>query len=354
MLRNLERHNSTALTRRSLLKAGAAVGGGLIIGWVPKAGAAIEDPNFAPNAFVRIDRAGKVTVISPMIEMGQGTYTSLPMLIAEELDVAMADVSVDHSPANAKLYGNPLVGGIQMTGGSTSIRAFYLPLRQAGAAARQMLVQAAAASLKVDTASLDNGGGICGAQASGNASAMVALVDEAAKLPVPENVKLKEPSEFRIIGTPAKRLDVSGKVNGTATYGIDVKLPDMKAATVSASPVFGGKVKTVDEVAALKVPGTHQVLKIENAVAVVGDHYWAARSGIEAAAIEFDDGPHAAVTTADIVADMAKAALPPVQWRARRATRKARSTRRRPRSRRSTRRLSWRTPRWSRSIAPCM
>ena len=214
MLRYLERQDSTALTRRSFLKAGAAVGGGLIIGWVPEASAAIEDPNFAPNAFVRIDRAGKVTVISPMIEMGQGTYTSLPMLIAEELDVAMADVSVDHAPANAKLYGNPAIGGIQMTGGSTSIRAFYMPLRQAGAAARQMLLQAAAASLKVDPASLTTEAGFVVHEVSGERVGYGALVDEAAKLPVPENVKLKDPSAFRIIGTPAKRLDGFPRTEG--------------------------------------------------------------------------------------------------------------------------------------------
>jgi CO/xanthine dehydrogenase Mo-binding subunit len=306
MLRTLEAGESS-LSRRSFLRATAAVGGGLIIGWVPDASAA-PGVVFAPNAFIRIDPAGKVTVISPMIEMGQGTYTSLPMLIAEELDIELSDVTVDHAPPDAKLYGNPAIFGVQMTGGSTSIRGFFMPLRQAGAAARQMLIQAAAASLKVDAAALSTEPGFVVHAASARRVGYGELVDTAAKLPVPADVKLKDPSQFRLIGTPAKRLDVSGKVNGTAKYGIDTKLPDMKIATVAASPVFGGKVKAFDEAAALKVPGVHQVAKIDNAVAVFADHYWAAKTGLEAAAVEFDDGPYAKLTTADIVAEMAKAA----------------------------------------------
>jgi CO/xanthine dehydrogenase Mo-binding subunit len=306
MLRTREAREP-ALSRRSFLKATAAVGGGLMIGWVPEAGAD-QAASFAPNAFIRIDRAGKVTVISPMIEMGQGTYTSLPMLIAEELDIELADVIVDHAPPDAKLYGNPAIFGVQMTGGSTSIRGFFLPLRQAGAAARQMLIQAAAASLKVDVATLSTEPGFVVHAASSRRVGYGELADAAAKLPVPADVKLKDSSQFRLIGTPAKRLDASGKVNGTAKYGIDIKVPGMKIATVAASPVFGGTVKTFDEAAALKVPGVHQVAKIDNAVAVFADHYWAAKTGLEAAAVAFDDGPHAKLTTADIVADMAKAA----------------------------------------------
>ena len=296
-----------SFSRRAFLKATAAVGGGLMIGWVPEAGAD-QASLFVPNAFIRIDPAGKVTIISPAIEMGQGTYTSLPMLVAEELDIDLANVTVDHAPPDAKHYGNPLVFGVQMTGGSTSVRAFFLPLRQAGAAAREMLIQAAAASLKVEAVSLSSEPGFVVHAASGRRVAYGDLVDAAAKLPVPADMKLKDPSQFRIIGTAAKRLDVAGKVDGTATYGIDTKLPGMKIATVAASPVFGGKVKGFDEAAALKVPGVQQVAKIDNAVAVFADHYWAAKTGLEAAAIEFDDGPHAKLTTADIVADMAKAA----------------------------------------------
>ena len=304
------------VSRRAFLHAGAAVGGGLMIGWsLPAgtlpAGAASHAQPFAPDAFIRIDRAGKVTFISPMIEMGQGTYTSLPMLVAEELDVDVSNIVVDHAPANAKLYGNPLIAGVQMTGGSTSIRAFYMPLRRAGAAARQMLIAAAATNLNVDAGSLTTEPGYVVHSASKRRIGYGELVDAAAKLTVPTDVKLKDPSTFRIIGTPAKRLDVSGKVDGTAVYGIDVKLPGMKVATVAASPVFGGTVASFDEAAALKVRGVHQVAKLDNAIAVIADHYWAAKQGLEAAAVKFSDGPHASVSTTDIVSALATASERP-------------------------------------------
>ena len=133
------------------------------------------------------------------------------------------------------------------------------------------------------------------------------LVDDAAKLPVPTDVALKNPSQFRIIGTPAKRLDVAGKVDGSAMFGIDVKVPNMKVATIAASPVFGGTLASIDEAAALAVPGVHQVAKLENAVAVIADHYWAAKQGLDAAKPIFNDGPNNAVSTADVVAALAKA-----------------------------------------------
>lgn len=307
-----DRFEKQSVSRRSILKAGAAAGGGLIIGWAIPAGvvpaeAEAQAQIFAPDAFVRIDRDGKVVVVAAMIEMGQGTYTSLPMLVAEELDVDMSNVSYEISPANAKLYGNPLVGGAQMTGGSTSIRAFYLPMRKAGAAARQMLITAASQKLNVDAHELTTEPGHVVHAASNRRIAYGELVDAAAKLPAPSDVKLKDRSAFRIIGTPAKRLDISGKVDGSAVFGIDTRLPDMKVATVAASPVFGGTVASFDEAAALKVGGVHQVVKIDNAIAVIADHYWAAKQGLEAAAVKFDDGPYASNTTADIVAQLATA-----------------------------------------------
>lgn len=308
-MRLLERHQAT-ISRRAFLVAGAAVGGGLYVGWIPDGHAeeAGAKGSFAPNAFVTIDRSGKVTVISPMIEMGQGTYTSLPMLVAEELDVDMKNVSVDHAPPNDKLYGNSRVDGAQITGNSASIRGFYLPMRQAGAAAREMLIAAAAAKLGVDVARLTTEAGTVVDAASGKRVDYGALVDDAAKLPVPTNANLKDPSKFRIIGTPAKRLDSAGKVDGTAMFGIDVKVPGMKVATVAASPVFGGKLATYDEKAALAVPGVRQVAKLDNAVAVIADHYWAAKQGLAAANPKFDDGEHANVSTADVVTALAKAA----------------------------------------------
>ena len=298
------------VSRRLVLKAGAAIGGGLMIGWrwESSTAASAEAPTlFAPNAFVRIDRQGKVSIVSPMAEMGQGVYTALPMLVAEELDADMSNVTVEHSPPNDKLYGNAFLGGSQTTGNSSSIRGFYLPLRQAGAAARAMLVAAAAEKLNVDANALITEAGFVVDAAGKRRIAYGELTDAAAKMPVPTDVKLKNPSTFRIVGTPAKRLDVAGKVDGSAVFGIDVKLPNMQIATVAASPVFGGTLASLDEAAALKVPGVHQVAKLDNAVAVIAEHYWAARKGLEAANPKFDDGPHASLTTADVVAALAKA-----------------------------------------------
>jgi isoquinoline 1-oxidoreductase subunit beta len=306
-------HGPNDVSRRTFLIAGAAAAGGLFVGWVSEANAAEPDTvePFAPNAFVRIDRSGKVTVISPMIEMGQGTYTSLPMLVAEELDVDMGMVSVDHSPPSDKLYGNPQLGGGQVTGNSASIRGFYLPMRQAGAAARQMLIAAAAAKLGLDAARLSTEAGNVVDPASGKRIGYGALVDEAAKLPVPGSIKLKDPAEFRIIGTPAKRLDIAGKVDGTAKFGIDVQVPGMKIAAIAASPVFGGKLATYDEPAALAVPSVRQVVALDNAVAVIADNYWSARQGLVAAKPTFNEGEHANVTTATVVAALANAADKP-------------------------------------------
>ena len=298
------------VSRRLVLKAGAAIGGGLMIGWrwESSAAAAADDATlFAPNAFVRIDRQGKVSIVSPMAEMGQGVYTALPMLVAEELDADMSNVTVEHSPPSDKLYGNAFLGGVQTTGNSSSIRAFYLPLRQAGAVARAMLVAAAAEKLNVDARALITEPGFVVDAAGKRRIAYGELTDAAAKMPVPTDVKLKDPRAFRIVGTPAKRLDVAGKVDGTAVFGIDVKLPGMQIATVAASPVFGGTLASLDEAAALKVPGVHQVAKLDNAVAVIAEHYWAAKKGLEAANPKFDDGPNASLTTADVVAALAKA-----------------------------------------------
>ncbi len=308
----LARQITPELSRRNFLVAGAAAGGGMMIGWIPAAEAAGEkDRPAMPDAYIRIDGQGKVTIVSPMIEMGQGTYTSLPMLVAEELDVDMANVSVAISPPSDKLYGNPALGNIQVTGGSTSIRGFYLPLRKTGAAARAMLVAAAAQTWGVDPATLRTEPGFVIDDSAKRRLSYGELADRAAKIPVPGEVKLKDASQFRIIGTPAKRLDVSGKVNGTAQYGIDTKVPNMKVATVSASPVFGGKLVSFDEAAAKKIPGVVQVVKLDNALAVVGDHYWAAKKGLEAASPVFDDGPHGNVSNADVVAALAKAAERP-------------------------------------------
>ena len=193
-------------SRRTFLAVGAAAGGGLLLsvsmpGWIGAADAA-DAASFAPNAFVRIGRDGVVTLVMNQVEMGQGTYTSMPMLIAEELEVELAKVKLEHAPADDKLYGNPLLG-FQVTGGSTSVRGFWKPLRVAGATARTMLIEAAAVAWKVDAASCRAVKGEVVHTASGRKLGYGQLVDAAAKLPVPANVPLKDRKDFTLIGTSA-------------------------------------------------------------------------------------------------------------------------------------------------------
>ncbi|MGH6792046.1 MAG: xanthine dehydrogenase family protein molybdopterin-binding subunit, partial [Methyloceanibacter sp.] len=214
-------------------------------------------------------------------------------------------VRVAQAPPSDKLYTNPLVG-FQVTGGSTSIRAFFQPLRQAGATARTMLIAAAAATWAVDASTCRAEKGEVIHVPTGRKLTYGALADKAAKLTPPDNVALKDPKDFKLIGTSPKRLDTPDKVNGTAVYGIDAKVPGMKFATVAACPVFGGKLKSVDDSKALAVNGVHQVVHIDDAVCVVAAHMGAANKGLAALEIEWDEGPNATLTTADIVADMAK------------------------------------------------
>jgi isoquinoline 1-oxidoreductase beta subunit len=306
-------------SRRDFVIAIATAGGGLLLGCrvdgrrsLPASAetASSAPPAFAPNAFVRIGTDGRVTLIMNQVEMGQGMYTSMPMLIAEELEVGLDQVELEHAPPDDKLYGNPLAG-FQMTGASSSVRMMFQPLRKAGAIARAMLVAAAAQSWSVDPASCRAEKGVVTHVPTGRRLTYGALAEKAAKLPVPGQVPLKEPKDFRLIGTPAKRLDTPDKVNGKAQYGIDVRLPGMKIATVAASPVVGGKVKGLDERKALAIKGVHQVVRLDDAVAVVADHMWAAKQGLAALAIQWDDGPNAAVTTADVVKGLDAASQKP-------------------------------------------
>jgi isoquinoline 1-oxidoreductase beta subunit len=311
------------VSRRDFLAAGAAAGGGLLLacrvggrrpdlaeGTAAVAGAADAAPAFAPNAFVRIGTDGRVTLIINQVEMGQGMYTSMPMLLAEELEVGLDQVQVEHAPPDDKLYANPLIG-FQATGGSTSVRAMYQPLRQAGAAARMMLVAAAAQKWNVEPASCRAQKGVVTHSATGRTLGYGALADAAAKLPVPDKVTLKDPKDFTLIGTPAKRLDTPDKVNGKAQFGIDVRLPGMKIATVAASPVLGGKVASLDDSKAKAVPGVRQIVRLDEVVAVVADHMWAAKQGLAALAIRWDDGPNAAATIADVVKGLDAASQKP-------------------------------------------
>lgn len=302
---------ANGLSRRSFLQAGAAVGGGLMLSLsLPFAnGEAEAADTFAPNAFVRIGGDGRVVLTMPYVEMGQGTYTAIPMLIAEELEVDLGQVQLEHAPANPKLYGNPLLGGIQATGNSNAIRAAWQPLRQAGAVARTMLIAAAAQRWNVDPASCRAQSGEVLHAPTGRRLPYGELAAAAARMPVPDKVALKRPEDFKLIGTPAKRLDSPAKVNGTAVYGIDVRPPGVKIATLAQSPVFGGRVKSVDDTAAKAVKGVRQIVRLDDAVAVVADHMGAAKKGLAALRIEWDDGPHAKLTTDDIAAELEKATL---------------------------------------------
>jgi len=303
----------TAVSRREFVTVMAATGGALLLGYraegaqrAASAAAGTTSASFAPNAFIRIAPDGGITLIMPQAEMGQGVYTSLSMLLAEELEVAPSQIRLEHAPPDNKLYANQFFGE-QMTGASSSVRAFHEPLRRAGATARTMLVTAAAESWNVEPASCRAHKGVVTHTPTRRTLTYGALATRAAALPVPDKVTLKDPKDFTLIGTPAKRLDTPSKVNGTAQYGIDVRLPGMLIATVAASPVLGGKVADVDDQKAKTVPGVRQIVRLDDAVAVVGDHMWAAKQGLAALAIRWDDGPSANLGTADIVQGLAKA-----------------------------------------------
>jgi len=295
-----------ALSRRAFLEVGAAIGGGLLLGFTLPGRTQGRADRFAPNAFVRIDRDGRVTLIMHKVEMGQGTYTSMPMLLAEELEVDLAQVRLEHAPADDTLYAEPLFG-VQETGGSTSVRGNFEPLRRAGATARALLVAAAAQTWKVTAASCRAERGEVVHAPTGRRLGYGALVDQAATLAVPRNPPLKDPKDWRLIGTPAKRLDSPDKVNGAAQFGIDVRLPGMKVATLAACPVVGGTLASVDDAKARAVPGVQQVVRLDDAVAVVADHMWAAKQGLAALAIRWDEGPNARLGSADIVQQLAAA-----------------------------------------------
>ena len=265
---------------------------------------------FAPNAFVRIERDGQIVLTMPYVEMGQGTYTSIPMLIAEELEVDLKQVRLEHAPPDEKLYVNPLLG-VQATGNSNAIRGAWQPLRQAGATARTMLVAAAARRWNVDPSTCRAERGEVIHAPSGRRLGYSELAADAARMPLPENVALKRPQDFKLIGTPAKRLDTPSKVNGTAVFGIDVRPPGVKIATLAQSPVFGGRVKRVDDAAARAVKGVRQIVVLDDVVAVVADHMGAAKKGLAALVIEWDDGPHAGLTTDAIAAELEQATLKP-------------------------------------------
>ncbi|MBC7900085.1 MAG: xanthine dehydrogenase family protein molybdopterin-binding subunit, partial [Saprospiraceae bacterium] len=287
----------TEITRRSFLKATIVAGGALLISTsLPMRSRAEERFNpaetpaadFQPNAFIRIAPDGKVTITVGQAEMGQGVLTSLPMIVADELEVDWKDVSYEHGPAG-KEFINPAFGA-QITGGSASIKGFYDPLRKSAASVREMLIGAAAAQWGVAADTLRARNGEVFDPASKRTAKYGTLLAAAAKITPPATPKLKDPKDFRYIGKSVKRLDSPEKVDGTAIFGIDVKVPGMLTATIMRSPVMGGKVASVDDTAAKAVKGVRSVVRLESGVAVVADNYWAAKKGRDALKVTWDEG----------------------------------------------------------------
>ena len=315
---NPETLSQQGMKRRNFIIAGAAAGGGLLIGFAfpkifdinndKKSVEAINPaPNgFSPNAFIRIDKEGLVTLVMSKVEMGQGTFTSISMLLAEELGVDPTTVKLEQAPADEKKYADPMLGG-QVTGGSTSIRGAWEPMRKAGATARTLLVTAASQKWNVNADQCRVENGYVLQNDSDKKLGFGELVEKAATLPVPQDVKLKDSKDFKLIGKSLKRLDSPEKVNGQAVYGIDVKLPNMKIATVAMCPVFGGKLVSVDASKAVKIKGVRKIVKLDDAVAVIADHMWAAKQGVAALDIKWDGGRNENLMMKDIVEQLNQA-----------------------------------------------
>jgi isoquinoline 1-oxidoreductase subunit beta len=301
--------NAKSVARRGFLKAGAAISGGVMFGLVipgSKIEAQAAGTLYTPNAWVHIADNNEITLISNQSEMGQGVYTALPTLIAEELNVDPRRVKVAIAPPG-QAYINTILGA-QLTGGSASVRSGYERLRIAGAQVREMLITAAANTWNVDRAGLKAENGMVTGP-GGKKATYGQLAAAASRVPVPEKVAIKDASQFRLVGKPMKRLDTPLKVNGSAEFGIDVKLPGMVYAAVKQCPVIGGKVKSLDSAAAKAMPGVIDVVNMGEGVAVVANSWWRANKATNALKIEWDEGPGAALSTASVAAAIEKAAV---------------------------------------------
>lgn len=300
--------SATAIKRRDFLKTGAAVGGGLLVSlYLPELAQAsvpantsdklkfVEPATFAPNAFIRIATDDTVTIIVNKSEMGQGVYTSLPMLIAEELEADWSKIKVESAPVDA-VY-NHTVFGMQLTGGSTSTASEWERFRKAGATARIMLIAAAAKNWNVEPLSLRAENGYVIHAASSRRASFGSLADTAASLTPPKDVPLKDPKDFKLIGKPTRRLDTPAKVNGSAQFGLDVQIPGMMTAVVVRPPVFGGKVVSVNAEKAKAVPGVKDVLQVPSGVAVIANGFWPAKLGRDALEVTWNEGPNANLST---------------------------------------------------------
>ncbi|MGH8747313.1 MAG: molybdopterin cofactor-binding domain-containing protein [Burkholderiales bacterium] len=292
-------------SRRTFLKSGATAGGGLVIGFaLPEAMAKLGVTTSMPNAWIRIASNNTVTILCARSEMGQGVYTAMPTLVAEELEVELHKIKIDIAPPG-EVYINSMLGA-QLTGGSTSVRDGWDKLRIAGAQARSMLVQAAADKWGVDPSkcrahdAMVRGPG-------GKRATYGQLAEAASKLTPPKEVKLKDPSEFRYVGKPLHRLDTAHKIRGKTEYGIDVRLPGMLYASLAQCPVIGGKVVSFDAENAKSMPGVKHVVQIADGVAVVADSWWRAKTARDTLKIQWDEGPNKALSTESVFAGLAEA-----------------------------------------------
>jgi isoquinoline 1-oxidoreductase beta subunit len=289
------------LDRRQFLKGGLALGAGLVVGfhWTPKARGAMltategadGDATFAPNAFVRIGTDNSVTILSKHIEFGQGSYTGIATVLAEELDADWQQVRVEAAPADASRYNNLAFGPVQGTGGSTAMANSWLQLRIAGNVARTMLVGAAAKEWEVPWQEITVSKGVVSHRPSGRSATFGELAEKAAQQPEPDRgrYRLKAPEDFQLIGTKVPRVDVRPKIDGTAQFTLDVYRDGMLTALVARPPWFGGQVARVDDAAARKVRGVVDVVEIPTGVAVVAENFWAAKKGRDALKIDWDD-----------------------------------------------------------------
>lgn len=315
---NFRIENAFQTTRRGFLKGGAGLALAIVaptvalaeVGGPGHAGSAMVDGEFSPNAFLRIGTDGTVTVVSKHLEMGQGVYTGLATLVAEELDADWSRVTVEGAPADAKRYSN-LFWKAQGTGGSTAIANSYEQMRRAGATARAMLVSAAAQQWKVPASQITVKNGVVSHAASGRKAGFGELAEAAAQLPVPANVKLKNPKDFTLIGRSAPRVDSVAKTTGRAIFTQDVKLPGMLVAVVAHPPRFGGRVKSVDDKAARAIKGVNDVVVIPNGVAVLASDYWTAKKGRDALKVEWDESQAYRGSSDAIVADYRERAKTP-------------------------------------------
>jgi isoquinoline 1-oxidoreductase beta subunit len=308
--------STNKIARRDFLKTTATIGGGLwIAAYVPElaarsvSNAPAGATAFAPNAFIRIADDESVTVIANHSEMGQGVYTSLPMLLNEELEADWSKIRVEPAPVDPAY--NHTVFGIQMTGGSTTTPSEWERFRKMGAMGRLMLIAAAAQQWGVPATECHVEKGVVIHTATGKKAPYGSLADAASQLKPPTDIPLKDPKQFTLIGKPVRRLDTPSKVNGTAQFGLDVRLPGMVFALVARAPVFGGKVVSVDATEALKIPGVRAVEQIPSGVAVVADRYWPAKLGREKLKITWDDGANANLSTTQMLADFSKQSASP-------------------------------------------